>query len=62
MRECLKAEIIRTFECGAHLWSYTAPGGATRKMTVINKGGHCMIRVQTQASVPSFVLVIIRRF
>ena len=24
-----------------------------RMMTVINKDGHCMIRVQTQTSVPS---------
>ena len=33
-----------------------------RMMTVTNKGGHCMIRVQTQTSVTSFALVIIHRF
>ena len=28
-----------------------------RMMTVINKGGHCMIRVQTQTSVTSALSV-----
>ena len=37
----------------AHLWSFTPPGGAMKMMTVINKGGHCVLRVQTQTSVTS---------
>ena len=47
MRERLKANIkIRIFECGAHLWSFTPPGGAMRMMTVINKGGYaCKLRL-----------------
>ena len=44
---------MRVFEYGAHLWSFTPPGGAMRMMTVINKDGHCVIRLQTQTSVTS---------
>ena len=44
---------IRIVEYGAYFWSFTPPGGAMRMMTVINKGGHCMICVQTQTSVTS---------
>ena len=48
-----QSKYIRIFEYGAHLWSFTPPGGAMRMMTVINNDGHCMTRVQTQTSVTS---------